>query len=279
MTHTTHTIQSNDGHSLFYQTWSPDQVPKAVIIFQHGFCEHGGKYKHIAHNLIDKGYLVHALDLRGHGHSSGKRIYIDRFDQHVQDFTSFFQHIQPQYTERPLFILAHSIGGTIALHWAAQQNPKINGLILSGAALKVTTQIPWLLNQFSELISALFPHMPTLMAKGPSPYSRDKALLEKWKQDPLIYNGRIPARTGSEILKGTQNTYQYLSQITLPLLILHGTADTLIAPQGSQEIHDSVSSTDKSLIFYEDLRHEILNEPERIQILNDINQWIQKHIP
>lgn len=273
MTHTEHTLTSNDGLDLYYQTWHPPEAPLATIIFQHGFCEHGGKYEHIAHHLVHKGYCVQALDLRGHGRSAGKRIYIDRFQQHVDDFTNFVNHVQKENC--PTFILAHSMGGTIAILWAAQHQQAIQGLILCGAALHITARVPRILMLISDIISKLLPRLPTLQSRPPTPYTKDKNLQQKWAKDPLLYKGRIPARTGTEILKGAQTALEVLPQITHPTLILHGTADTLISPTGSQVCYDRISSQDKTLKYYDNLRHEILNEPERDLILQDIENWIQ----
>lgn len=273
-----HTLNSSLNITLYTQAWLPKNAPKAIVIVQHGFCEHSGRYSHVAEHFVNKGYAVYALDLRGHGQSQGKRIYIDVFERHIEDFTRFVYWVQHHNPNTPVFVLAHSMGGTIATLWATQNPPDISGLILSGAALQIIAKVPKILIALSDIISKYLPHLPTVRFNNPDALSRDPTITAQRTKDPLIYHGRIPARSGSELLKGAQQAHQNLEKITLPLLILHGTNDSIISPQGSQEIQDRAESQDKTLIFYEDFRHEILNEPERGRVLNDIENWIQERL-
>ena len=278
MIHKEHTLNSSLDVTLYTQAWLPDQTPKAIVIVQHGFCEHSGRYRHVAEYLVNKGYAVYALDLRGHGQSQGKRIYIDVFERHVEDFTRFVYWVQHHNPNTPLFVLAHSMGGTIATLWAAQNPPDISGLILSGAAIQIIVKVPKVLLALSDFASKYLPHLPTLHFNNPDALSRDPQISDQRTKDPFIYRGRIPARSGAELLKGAQQAHQSLDKITLPLLILHGTQDTITSPQGSQGLHERAPSQDKTLILYEDFRHEILNETERARVLNDIHNWIQTHL-
>ena len=278
MNHSKNTLNTSGTITLFTQSWVPDTPPKAIVIIQHGFCEHSGRYQHVGEFFVAKGYAAYACDLRGHGQSQGKRIYVDLFENHVEDFTRFVYWVQHQNPNMPVFILAHSMGGTIATLWAIQNPPDMTGLILSGAAIKISAQIPKILLTFSNLLSKYVPHLPTLRLNNPNALSRDTEVTARHTQDPFVYHGRIPARTGAELLKGAHIAHQNLENITLPVLILHGAQDTITDPQGSQDLHDRAQSQDKTLIFYENLRHEILNEPERDRVLNDIETWIAQRI-
>jgi acylglycerol lipase len=278
VTHNENTLNTSRNITLFTQSWLPDSPPKAIIIIQHGFCEHSGRYVHVAEHFVSKGYAVYALDLRGHGQSQGKRIYVDLFEYHIEDFTRFVYWVQHKSPNIPVYVLAHSMGGTIAALWAAQSPPDLSGLILSSAAIQIIAKVPKVLIALSDIISKYLPHLPTVHFDNPDALSRDPKITHQHTTDPLVFRGRIPARAGSELLRGAKLARQSLDNITHPLLILHGTKDTLTAPQGSRELHDRSRSQDKTLIFYEGLRHEILNEPERSQVLTDIENWIQTRL-
>jgi acylglycerol lipase len=66
-----------DGLKLLQRCWQPDVPPAAVVVLIHGLAEHSGRYAPLAQRLVAEGYAVRALDLRGHGRSEGRRIYID----------------------------------------------------------------------------------------------------------------------------------------------------------------------------------------------------------
>ena len=93
----------------------------------------------------------------------------------------------------------------------------------------------------------------------------------------LVYTGKITARLGAEMLATMQRVTDQAAGITLPLLIVQGGADALVDPSGAQMLYDRVSSEDKTLKIYDGLYHEVLNEPEREQVLGDIESWLEAH--
>lgn len=278
MNHAENTLNTSGDITLFTQSWHPNKTPKAIVILQHGYCEHSGRYLHVAKHFVTKGYAAYAFDLRGHGKSQGKRIYVDQFESHIEDFTRFAYWVQHHNPNTPVFVLAHSMGGTIAALWAAQNPPDTTGIILSSPAVQIIAKVPKILIALSDVISKYLPHFPTVHFDNPDALSRDPQISAQHTQDPLVFRGRIPARSGAELLRGTELVRQNAEKITHPLLILHGTKDTLVSPHGSQELHDRVQSQDKTLKLYDELRHEILNEPERGQVLSDIESWISERL-
>jgi alpha-beta hydrolase superfamily lysophospholipase len=276
--HSENTLNTSGGITLFTQSWLPDDAPKAIVIIQHGFCEHSGRYVHVAEHFVTRGYAAYAFDLRGHGRSQGKRIYVDLFESHIEDFTRFVYWVQHKNPNTPVFVLAHSMGSTIAALWAAQNPPDLSGLILGSSALYITAKVPEFLMALSKFLSRYLPHLPTVRFDNPEALSSDPAIGDQRTRDPYVFRGRIPARSVAELLKGAELARKSVEMITHPLLILHGTEDKLTDPKGSQELHDRAGTRDKSLIFYEGLRHEILNEPDQGRVLNDIDQWIEQRL-
>ena len=111
----------------------------------------------------------------------------------------------------------------------------------------------------------------------------DKASEEKFKEvkeayfaDPLVYNEGTRARTGAEMLQGIKKTTLLFSKLTIPLLAMHGSADGLTMPDGTIRFHNEASSNDKTLKIYDGLYHELINEPEKAMVINDILTWILK---
>jgi acylglycerol lipase len=109
--------------------------------------------------------------------------------------------------------------------------------------------------------------------------SRNPKVIKIYEADSLVYHGRMPARTLLGIIRAIVEIQSRANELELPLLILHGTEDRLVSIEGSKILYSYVSSKDKSIELYDGLYHELLNEPERVQILSDIELWLSNHLP
>jgi len=265
------------GLNLYYRGWLPQEKPKAVLLIAHGLAEHSGRYTNFADYFASRGYAVYALDHRGHGKSEGTRIYVDRFDDYVTDLRAFHELVRKDYPADRFFLIGHSMGGTIAVAYAIKYQQDLAGLILSGTSLLPAAAAPPLLLIMAGVASALFPKAG-LTVLDASAISRDKSVVQAYENDPLVYRGKIPARTAAELARMWRELPSQMSRITLPILILHGSADRLATPQGSKLLYERVSSSDKTIKIYEGLYHEVFNEPERLNVMADVEQWLASHI-
>ncbi len=270
------TFQAADRRSLFRQAWLPESTPRATVLVIHGFGEHSGRHAGHAAKLSDRGYAVHAFDLRGHGRSDGARVYVDRFDQYVDDFDRFFRIVREETPGGPMFVFGHSMGGSIAALWAIDRQPVTAGLVLSAPALHVATEVFPVLRRLAALVGRWLPRL-RLVRLGCRTLSRDQAVVEAFRADPLVFHGRFPARTGAEILRGGREVLRRAAALRAPLLILQGTADRVVDPGGAEVLNACAGSADKTLCQYEGLYHEVLSEPERDQVLADLIAWLDAH--
>ncbi len=207
----------------------------------------------------------------------GPRCSIRSFDEYVDDLDCFFDRVIGRAAEKPAFVLGHSLGGLIAVSWCIRRQPKLGGLILSGPALQVRQDLfPWL-RHLAKLGSLLFPRL-RLVRMGCRNISRDAAVIEHFHDDPLVFHGRFPVRTGAEILRAGDLARAAFAQVRAPLLVLHGTADRVVAVETSQELVERAETTDKTLRLYPGLYHEVLNESEREQVLADLIEWIEERL-
>ncbi len=268
-----HQTRTPDGLMLVRHSWVPVVPPKATLLIVHGFAEHSLRYEHVAHYFTNAGFAVYAYDMRGHGLSDGKRAYIDHFDQLVTDLAHVHQEVTDAFADLPSFILAHSIGTTVTLKYLIDHRPKPKGVILSGTALVPGDDIPQILIKLSGFIGKLLPTLPTIKLDADS-VSRDPAVRSAYRSDPFVFTDRIPARTGAEFNAAFAYLQGKLNQLVTPLLMLHGTGDKLINPAGSRLLADKAGSSDKKLHLWEHLYHEILNEPEKQEIMKEIEDWI-----
>lgn len=270
-------LSSSDGTRLHIQTWAPAGAPKAVVLLVHGLAEHTARYAHVAAQLNAQGYQVVGFDLRGHGKSDGKRIYVNHFDEYVEDLAVVYAMVSSQYPGLPLFLLAHSMGTTVALNFLVDRMPAVQGVILSATALLPGDDISPILIALSGIVSAVAPKRSTI-ALNSSTISRDQAVVDAYHADPLVYNGKIPARTGGELNRVFKYLQQQVKKVNVPILIMHGDADQLTNPKGSERLYQGIASTDKTLKWWPGLYHEIFNEPEQDVVIAFMQSWIKERL-
>jgi alpha-beta hydrolase superfamily lysophospholipase len=172
----------------------------------------------------------------------------------------------------------HSMGGAIALLTARKRPYFFDGLVLSGPAVQRGSDINVFTLIIAQILSRVFPHLG-VKALDPNSLSIDENVVKSYAQDPLVYHGKICARTGVELLKMFELIEVEASKfITFPLLICHGCDDKLTSPNGSLMVVRLAPTDDKTIKLYEGLRHEILNEPVHQQILEEMLKWIEERI-
>ncbi len=260
------------GLRIFWQSWRPDDRVRAVIVLVHGASEHSGRYEHVADVLVGAGYAMYALDHRGHGRSEGARAVLDRMSRAVADVDQLVLQAGEENPGRPVFMLGHSMGGTVAVSYCLRDQANLSGLILSGplAALEAA---PAPMLALGRLLSAIAPRLP-LVAIDAGLVSRDPEVVRDYVADPLNHHGRLPARTVAELAAAIARFPAEVSAITIPTLILYGSADRLAPPAGGQMLGERIGAAVKTVKVYPGLFHEILNEPEREQVLVDILRWL-----
>jgi acylglycerol lipase len=260
---------------IYWCCWpvAASQSGRGLVVVVHGLGEHLGRYEQLAAALTSAGYYVWALDHHGHGHSDGPRGQL-RFDDAVSDLDQLVAMAREQHPELPLFLFGHSLGGGIALRYAMVHQDELDGLILSsplavldagrGAALLV------------QVLGRLVPGLPTTKLDATA-ISRDPAVVERYKSDPLVSRRAVPAGTAREMLRHVRTLPRDADRITLPTLLLYGTADRLCPPRGAEMLAERLGSEDLTVYPYAGLYHEILNEPERELVLADMLAWLTAH--
>ena len=273
--HETGEFISHDGIRIHHQGWTPqkDDDIRAVLAIVHGYAEHGGRYAHVGEYFAQRGFHVEALDHRGHGLSDGSDTFFRSIDDCVGDVDLFVTRLRERRPGRPLFVLAHSMGGLITARWVQDRQPELNGVLLSGPAVMIDESISPFLLKISGFLAAIAPKMKTVKLDGDA-VSRDPDVVAKYNSDPLNYRKGVPAATGAAINSAIEAVHRNAGKFSLPVRIMYGTDDRLADPRGSIRLHAGFSSEDKSLIPYEGLYHEILNEPEQEKVMSDCLEWI-----
>jgi alpha-beta hydrolase superfamily lysophospholipase len=263
------------GTKLYEQWWRPRAEPRGVVVVVHGLKDHSTRYRALAERLVKAGFAVHAFDLRGHGRSEGVRVWVDPFDDHLADLDIFFRRVREREPGKPALLFGHSMGGAIATLYTITRKPELKGLALSGAALKI--DVSGAVVGGTRLIAALQPNAGVFNLDLHQ-FSRDPAMVAGNAFDPLVFQPAAAARTGAELLGAIGAIQERMEELTLPLLILHGAADKVTPPEGSQDLQRRARSADKTLKLYPGLFHDLLHEPEKEQVMGDLVQWMSDHV-
>lgn len=264
------------GVTLHTVDWLPDDsVPiVADVVLVHGYGEHSGRYAPVAEELTARGLRVAALDLRGHGRTTGiPRGDIDSFERMVDDVSAYVDSVAG---DRPLFVYGHSMGGLVAVRLAERDDRRFAGMVITSAALEAAGSIPAPLVAVVNVVGRLAPNLRTIALDGDA-ISRVEEVRVDYDRDPLNYRGKLSAGVGREMNLAMASAHAEASRITCPLLVLHGTADALTAPGGSQRLVDNVSSKDVTHRTWEGAYHELHHEPERDEVIETIGDWLLAH--
>lgn len=275
----TNTLTMPDGTNLAVFSWIPDS-PKATIVIAHGYADHARRFSHVAEYLVQQGYAVYAADQRGHGASKGDAHgYFERFATQSDDMARVIAWASAERKGLPLFLLGHSMGGLLSLIYAIGDQSALKGLLVSATFMATSKDVPAVQSLVVRAINRVAPRMAVVPRVDAAALSHDQSVVNSYLTDPDVFQGKPSARVSVEAVDASDYVLANLRKITLPILIMHGTADRIANPKYSQIIYDSVGSKDKTLKLYDGFYHEIMNEIDKARVLADVGDWLARHLP
>lgn len=274
-----HTFRNARGITIFYREWLPDAGDiRGIVLIVHGLGEHSGRYRHVAAALTDAGFLCYGIDQLGHGKSGGVRAFIPDLRLAVDDLRQLFDIAPRQDARKPVFLFGHSMGSLAGLEFALLYPDRLGGIALCGAAVNCEeTRSPWLV----KLCLFAAPHLPKLRLSPPgSPrvLTQDSEILKAWWEDPLIDRGMWRVGTSAALVLSSRRIRQAARQLTLPILALHGSDDHLVPPSGAFFLQQHASSSDVIVKIYDGMRHELVNETCRDEVLQTLARWMLERV-
>jgi acylglycerol lipase len=269
-------IRGGAGLNIFVRSWLPDGKARGAVAIVHGVKSHSGYYLWAAEQFLARGLAVYALDLHGRGKSEGERFYIEKFEDYLDDVDALAKLAKARHPSLPLFLLGHSAGGVISSVYTLEHQAELAGLICESFAFQVYA--PDFALTVLKGLSHVAPHLHVLNLKTED-FSRDPKAVQAMKDDPLIEGEVQPTQTVAELVRADERLEREFPLITLPVLILHGTADKVTKPGGSQLFYDTAGSADKTLKLYDGHAHDLLNDVDKDKVMADIVAWIDARLP
>lgn len=255
MRHTSTTFSADDGLRLHLQAWLPDAEPTTVLAVVHGYGEHGGRYGYLSDDMAARGHAVYVFDLRGHGHSAGRRGHILRFADYLADTRVYLDAVVEAHPGAPLYLLGHSLGG----------------LILSSPFLRLGTPPPASKVYGAKVLSLVAPAFNIGNTLQAADLSHEQDVVEAYVTDPLVHHVAT-SRWAAEVLAAQGAVRAGAPRISLPLLLLFSDADAVTDPQASRDLFAAAGSVDKTERCYAGYCHELFNETGRAAVFADLDR-------
>jgi alpha-beta hydrolase superfamily lysophospholipase len=261
---------ASDGTPLHVRHWPATGEPWATVLIVHGIGEHSGRYERTGRLMAEAGLDVHAFDLRGHGLSGGRRVYVRRWDDFLDDLEVRLGQVRQE--GRPLVLFGHSLGALIALTYVCSDRPAPDLLVLS--AVPLGARVPDWQRVLAPVLSRVAPALVLANPISGEQLSHDPAVGIAYFGDPLV-QPRSTVRLGAELFRAMKRARSELGRLHVPTLVIHGGADTLV-PTAVSEPLAGVAGVERRVL--PNLRHETLNEPEGPEVVAAIVGWLRAHV-
>lgn len=271
MTNETEYFLSQDGLKLYYRSWLPENA-ESVVCIVHGLGEHAGRYLHVGDFLSKNGSAVFALDLRGHGLSQGKRGHAKSYDLLLSDIEELLKTARAEYTELPLFLMGHSMGGNLVANYMIRMNTNdIAGFILSSPWFKLAFEPPKWKLELGRFITGVFPGFTQPNGLIAQQISKDPEVVKAYVEDPQVHN-HISAGLFTHITTAGEYAMEHVDEITTEGLIYHGNADKITDWNSTKSFAERCATAEWHEL--ENVYHEPHNDLEKDKVLDLILNWI-----
>jgi alpha-beta hydrolase superfamily lysophospholipase len=271
------TFEGASNVELFYQSWLPEQNARAVIVILHGGNgDHSDRYKNVVDHFVACNYAIYAFDQRGNGQSPGHRGHINHWNEFREDLAKFLELAHREQPNLPLFLFSHSLGGVIALDFSIRNPHDINGIICSAPAIGHINVAP-ILWTIARILDRIWPTLSIATGLDLSKISRDVDVVQTTKDDPLVH-GKATPRLAMQLNETVDWVHTHANELSIPLLVLHGTEDELASIEGSRRFFHNVQYEDSEMKEYDGGYHELFNDTIKEEVFIDIEQWLAKHL-
>jgi alpha-beta hydrolase superfamily lysophospholipase len=271
--------RSKDNLNLYARVWTPEGGVRGVVALVHGLGEYGGRYVDIGTSFVDRGYAFVAGDLRGHGVSEGRRAFVARLDDFMDDLERYRGEIQAHFPGKPLFLYCFSMGSTITAAYLVRRHPRLAGAILCSGGFVMPAASAAAMGKV-RMLRHLAPTMAVSNGMGAirDKVCHDVGVLDAYDADPLVYK-RITVGLAAVIGEAGAEALAHAGEVQVPLLVMHGEDDVVALPEGSRRLAAGASG-DVTLKLWPGLYHFIHHEPDgaREEVLSFAADWLDKHI-
>ncbi len=262
-------VRAADGTELLLRRWQPDGPARADILLVHGLGEHLGRYERTASSLAQRGFSVQGVDLRGHGESDGRRGHVDRWSDFHADLDAASSGLRS-----PFLLLAHSMGGLVALDWLRERRDRVSAVVLSSPLLGVAVAAPRWKVALGRLLSKVAPRLPLSNELEADGVCSDPEVVERYLADPLVFRSITP-RWFVEMEAALERVHGSCPSFAQPLYLNLAGDERLVSNPHALAAADAWGGPVHRVVW-DGLRHETLNEKRGPEVLGKIADWLME---
>ena len=264
------------GLRFYSKAWEPDDTPKAAVALVHGLGEHIGRYSHVGEAFARAGYALMGMDLRGHGQSGGLRGHTPSVEAYMQDIDLLLEHVRARYPGLPMFLYGHSLGAILALNYGLRRKPDLKGVIATSPALHSELENQPVKVAMARILGTVAPSVLLNGGLQTSHLSHDPQIEKLYVSDPLVHD-KISLGWGKLMYENIRWVLAHAGDFPLPLLMMHGTSDTIAFPSSSEEFAKAAGGK-ATLVLWKDLYHETHNELNKAEVIQTTIRWMDEHL-
>ncbi|MCH8257342.1 MAG: alpha/beta fold hydrolase [Proteobacteria bacterium] len=291
---------ASDGTQVHCYRWNTKTDPRALIHIAHGMGEHALRYEWAAQKLNQAGYEVTANDHRGHGRTANTLgdFGVDGWNRSISDLHEILQQLKSNHPGLPLILFGHSMGAMMSQQYIARYGDTIDAVVLSGSPgaghrfqmwlVHIIARFErWRLGDRAESVllqNLLFGgNNRDFDEDGASGYewlSRDEQQVQAYMQDPLC--GFVPCPMSlCDLFAAERNSWKAESVAGIPAGLR-----TYLFSGSADPVHNGMKNINRllecyadhgmhiSTRFYTGGRHEMLNETNRDEVIEDVISWL-----
>lgn len=272
------TFSTMNGLSVFGRAWvSPVKKPKGIVYLAHDLGEHSGRYDPVGKTLTKAGYHLAGFDLRGHGLSEGRRGHSPGFSHLIEDIHLFVAETEKYLdTALPKFFYGQGLGGNLVIHYGIHNPSGFCGAIVTSPALKTSLPQPKVKHNFLRFIAKLTPRLTLKSGLDPDALSRNATIVKAYQSD--VYNhDKLSARLGLDLVESGRTALEDAHQWSVPLLLMHGTADQIASDEASQEFARKAGDH-VEFVRWKGYYHELHNDLGSEIVIEKMIEWMDRQI-
>ena len=253
------------------------EKPRALLFLAHGLFAHENRCAHIAKFFSNLGVTTVGYDARGHGKSGGLPGYVDNFDISVTDCEAFMDLMDKIYSEDiPRFFIGQSMGGMLGFMVGLKKPNYFKGMMFFAPSLKQNSGKKFLMNTAKFLSYIISTYPIKLPRKNDS--SKNPAVFENIMVEPFIYKGGIRMGTIKSLVNAMNFSSVNIEKFKVAFVMVQGGCDNLVDVECNIDLFERSPTTDKTLVFYENLWHDVAHEEEIFEILDFLGKWLEIRI-
>ncbi len=274
-----HVVTANDSTKLFvrhYQSaeqMTADGEPRRTVVIVHGASEHGGRYDHVARNLVSRGWDVIIGDQRGHGQSGGVPMHVQNFERYLTDLDCIWRHFDLDADHTAL--MGHSFGSLVSIRYAQTRSDRFCALILMSPLLALKVSIHPMTITVGKVLSIVAPRFRFQTRVDPATTTRSQKVLDQRSVDPYMHRS-VTAGWYFHMKAALRRAWAQAGRIESPLLLMQGELDQVVDPLVVEPWLEKVASSDTSLKLFSEHLHELHNEPDWEQTLATLADWLDE---